>query len=171
MIIRLKQASILTLTMLLASCADAKEGEAKAAEPAPAVVQTDGLPAYYNVSDNVDRLTLIHLGEMEDGSAVIVPVTSVSRRPENVGLGNVWRLNCGQETMEILQSVPISPGHVGNVSTFDQPQQLRARASAENWEIYRLGCDGSAQLDRQRVIMDAPNRTDDLQVLVKNFWR
>ena len=160
--------------VLLASCADAKESEeAKVTEPAPvAAMQADDLPLYYNVSNNDDQLRLIHLGEMvEDGSAVVVPVTSASRKPEKFGMGEVWRLHCGQEAMEILQAIPIGPGHVGNMTTFDQPQQVRARATAENWEIYRLGCDGDAQLDPRRVIMDDPSRDDELMATVEIFWR
>lgn len=82
---RMKLMPIVAMSaVLLASCADAKEGEANATtQPPPSVhTQSDEGPIYFNISDDPYSPSFLHLDEIErqEGNAFLVARTDLFNR-------------------------------------------------------------------------------------------
>lgn len=169
-------------TLMVASCADAKEEEAspapgagteRAADAGSGTVATqdDDLPLFYNISTPPNEIALVHLDSMEeDGDDITTAITTATRAPVRIGMGAVWKVHCGRGTMTLIQSVPFAPGFHGELITVANPEPVSERSTPENRTLYAMACGGAADLDPERVYFYDPTSKDQHRDILEAFW-
>lgn len=143
-------------TVLLASCADAKESEANAAAQPPSAVHTQGDegPIYFNISDDPNSPSFLHLDEIErqEGNTFLAARTDLFNRgqPNAFGMGTIWEIDCDGGRMRIIRAAPLAPD-VEEPEIVDMPTEWVQPEGPMGRTMQDLVCIGEASLDPDRV--------------------
>lgn len=142
--------------VLLASCADAKEGETNAAtQPPPSAhTQSDEGPIYFNISDDPYSPSFLHLDEIErqGGNAFLVARTDLFNRgqPNAFGLGTIWEIDCDGGRMRIIRAARLALG-VHEPEIVEMPTEWVQPEGRIGRTMQDLVCIGEASLNPDKV--------------------
>ena len=168
---KVKLVPIVVLSVvLLASCADAKESEANTTvEPPSAAVSTQGDegPIYFNISDDPNSPSFLHLNEIENqgGNTYLVARTDLFNRghPNAFGMGTIWEVDCDGERMKIIRAARLAPD-IDTPEIVDMPTEWVQPKGAMGRTMQDLVCIGEASLNPAKVFRG------DMWTYTQEFW-
>lgn len=166
---RMKTLITTTLTLLLASCTDTDRVEAKPSPAASttAVAQTEQPLLYFNISDDANSPSFLHLSEIEDqgDNHYLVARTDLFGRGarDGYGLGTIWEVDCDNGRMKVIRAARLSPGDE-EARIVDMASEWGRPANQAGRMMLDLVCVGEAQLERSRVFQG------DMRAYSARFW-
>ena len=113
----------------------------------------EGGQTYFNISDDPESPKLLHLDEItDDGDLRYLPVTDIFGGDEPFGLLSVFKIDCPAETLDIVAAAQLTSDTTEpDIRPIDIDNTVDARASDWAWIMYRVACEGKADLERRRV--------------------